>query len=202
MEIKLTAGPKKAALENMRKKIEMSLREYVVPSRRKNKHERFVAFSLFLSHPSTWEAAVKALNDEEAMKQKLCEDLKNLVQESCNSQFARLDELKRRLESLNPSRFFKTVIEISMSSGEKWFSFTVGSDSDFLSLIHFCIHYNSGNVTAINAKNQLSTNDGEVKGKKKTRYHGRGKGIGAVPKGRGSAAPGWTGSGSDVDGRT
>ncbi|KAE8728011.1 Detected protein of unknown function [Hibiscus syriacus] len=191
----------------------MSLREYVVPSRRKNKHERFVAFSLFLTHPSTWEAAVKALNDEEAMKQKLCEDLKNLVQESCNSQFARLDELKRRLESLNPSRsprFFKTVIEISMSSGEKWFSFTVVT-LEYLIWFQECLQQFPGLLTqdlfiivemsAINAKNQLSTNDGEVKGKK-TRYHGRGKGIGAVPKGRGSAAPGWTGSGSDVDGRT
>lgn len=54
----------------------------------------------------------------------------------------------------------------------------------------------------MNGQNQLPTNDGEVKGKKKSQFQGRGKGIGAVPKGRGSAAPGWTGAGFDVDGRT
>lgn len=61
---------------------------------------------------------------------------------------------------------------------------------------------NGENVPAVNGQNQLATNDGEVKGKKKTYFQGKGKGIGAVPKGRGSAAPGWTGAGFDVDGRT
>lgn len=40
------------------------------------------------------------------------------------------------------------------------------------------------------------------RGKKKAMIQGRGKGIGAVPKGRGSATPGWTGAGFDVDGRS
>ncbi|XP_044468566.1 uncharacterized protein LOC123198057 [Mangifera indica] len=35
-----------------------------------------------------WEAASKAVQEEEAMKQKLCEDLNHLVQESSNSQFS------------------------------------------------------------------------------------------------------------------
>ncbi|MBA0880519.1 hypothetical protein Goshw_024934 [Gossypium schwendimanii] len=61
---------------------------------------------------------------------------------------------------------------------------------------------NGGNVPAMNVHNKLPTNDGELKGTKKSHFHGRGKGIGAVPKGSGSTAPGWTGAGFDVDGRT
>lgn len=75
------------------------------------------------------------VQDEEAIKQKLCEDLSNLVthysmesgdisyfyfvyvlnhifiqvQESSNAQLSRLEELKRRLEALNPSRSSITV---------------------------------------------------------------------------------------------
>ncbi|TYH98258.1 hypothetical protein ES332_A12G297600v1 [Gossypium tomentosum] len=92
MEMKLTAGPKKAALEHMRKKIEMST-ERIRIAKEKEEQAR-----------KAWESASKALHDEEAIKQKLCEDLNNLVQESSNSQFARLEELKRRLEALNPSK--------------------------------------------------------------------------------------------------
>ncbi|MFQ6665794.1 hypothetical protein Gotur_032405, partial [Gossypium turneri] len=81
----------------MRKKIEMST-ERIRIAKQKEKQVRKI-----------WEVALKALNDEEALKKKLCEDLKNLVyffavQESSNSQFAQLEELKRRLEALNPSR--------------------------------------------------------------------------------------------------
>ncbi|XP_031395119.1 uncharacterized protein LOC116206392 isoform X2 [Punica granatum] len=92
MEMKLTAGPKKAALELLRKKIESST-ERIHVAKQKEEQARKV-----------WEAASKALQDEEAIKQKLCEDLNNLVQESSNSQFSRLEELKRRLEALNPAR--------------------------------------------------------------------------------------------------
>ncbi|XP_037491941.1 uncharacterized protein LOC105648536 isoform X2 [Jatropha curcas] len=92
MEMKLTAGPKKAALEHLRKKIEMST-ERIRAARQKEEQAR-----------KAWEAATKAVQDEEAIKQKLCEDLNQLVQESSNSQFSRLEELKRRLEALNPSR--------------------------------------------------------------------------------------------------
>ncbi|XP_059629397.1 uncharacterized protein LOC132271906 isoform X2 [Cornus florida] len=97
MEMKLTAGPKKAALEHMRKKIEMSTERIRVA---KLKEEQ--------AHKA-WEAASKAVKDEEAIKQKLCEDLSNLVQESSSTQFARLEELKRRLEALNPSRSSNSV---------------------------------------------------------------------------------------------
>lgn len=58
-----------------------------------------------------------------------------------------------------------------------------------------------GNVPVRNGQNQQPSVEGEGGGKKKSQFHGRGKGIGAVPKGRGSSAPGWTGAGFDVDGR-
>lgn len=57
-----------------------------------------------------------------------------------------------------------------------------------------------GNVPVRNGQNQQPSVEGGG-GKKKSQFHGRGKGIGAVPKGRGSSAPGWTGAGFDVDGR-
>ncbi|RVW72973.1 Retrovirus-related Pol polyprotein from transposon RE1 [Vitis vinifera] len=91
-ELKLTAGPKKAALELLRKKIEMST-ERISVAKQKEEQARKV-----------WEAASKAVKDEEAVKQKLCDDLSQLVQESSHTQFSRLEELKRRLEALNPSR--------------------------------------------------------------------------------------------------
>ncbi|KAE8672366.1 hypothetical protein F3Y22_tig00111843pilonHSYRG00102 [Hibiscus syriacus] len=197
MEMKLTAGPKKAALEHMRKKIEMST-ERIRIAKQKEEQARM-----------TWEAAVKALNDEEAMKQKLCEDLKNLVQESSNSQFARLEELKRRLEALNPSRA-STLSSHDMKAvgvtqgGANIDSSSVPQTTNPGSTVseNATNLGNGGNVPAANVQNQLPPSDGELKGKKKSHYLGRGKGIGAIPKGRGSAAPGWTGSGFDVDGRT
>lgn len=62
---------------------------------------------------------------------------------------------------------------------------------------------NGGNVPAISGQNQLPSNVGEVKEKKKTHFQGRAKGIGALPKGKGStASAGWTGAGFDADART
>ncbi|XP_047952435.1 uncharacterized protein LOC125198010 [Salvia hispanica] len=96
MEMKLTAGPKKAALEHLRKKIEMSTERIRLAKMKEEQAKK------------AWEAAAKDVQDEEASKQKLCDDLNNLVQESSNSQLARLEELKRRMESLNPSRSSNT----------------------------------------------------------------------------------------------
>ncbi|XWS61077.1 hypothetical protein CRYUN_Cryun07bG0094900 [Craigia yunnanensis] len=197
MDIKLTAGPKKAAFEHMRKKIEMST-ERICMAKQKEEQAR-----------KMWEGALKALNDEEAIKQKLCEDLNNLVQESNNSQFTRLEELKRRMEALNPSR-----ASTLSHQGIKAIGFVQGAATIDVSSVPQTTELgsavsenvpnqgNGGNVPAMNGQNQLPTNDGEVKGKKKSHFQGRGKGIGAVPKGRGSAAPGWTGAGFDVDART
>ncbi|KHG21035.1 Poly [ADP-ribose] polymerase 14 [Gossypium arboreum] len=197
MEMKLTAGPKKAALEHMRKKIEMST-ERIRIAKEKEEQAR-----------KAWESASKALHDEEAIKQKLCEDLNNLVQESSNSQFARLEELKRRLEALNPSKKSTFSDHDMKAIGLTQHAATIGVSSvpqttESGSTVSTRVPHqgNGGNVQVMNGQNQLATNDGEVKGKKKNTFHGRGKGIGAVPKSRGSAAPGWTGAGFDVDART
>lgn len=53
----------------------------------------------------------------------------------------------------------------------------------------------------IKDQNQQLSIDTEGRGKKKSSIHGKVRGIGAVPKGRGHAATGWTGAGFDVDGR-
>ncbi|XWS50625.1 hypothetical protein CRYUN_Cryun12cG0101900 [Craigia yunnanensis] len=197
MEMKLTAGPKKAAFEHMRKKIELST-ERIHIAKQKEEQARKI-----------WEAALKALNDEEAIKQKLCEDLNNLVQESSNSQFARLEELKRRMEALNPSRSSTLSHNDMKAIGFAHVAATVDDSSvpqttESGSTVSENIpsQGNGGNVPAINGQNQLPKNDAEVRGKTKSHFQGRGKGIGAVPKGRGSAAPGWTGAGLDVDART
>lgn len=58
-----------------------------------------------------------------------------------------------------------------------------------------------GAPPVMNGQNQKPPSEGEGRGKKKNQLHGRGKGIGAVPKGRSSTDSGWTGSGFDVDGR-
>lgn len=92
LELKLTAGPKKAALEHLRKKIELSTDKIRI-AKQKEELARQV-----------WEAAVKDLNKEEAHKEAICEDLNRLVQESATAQYSRLEELKNRLEALNPVR--------------------------------------------------------------------------------------------------
>ncbi|KAG5528490.1 hypothetical protein RHGRI_029248 [Rhododendron griersonianum] len=51
-----------------------------------------------------WEAALQAVKDEEAIKPRQCEDLNNLVQESSNTVFARLEEFKRQIENFNSSK--------------------------------------------------------------------------------------------------
>ncbi|KAG5528374.1 hypothetical protein RHGRI_029146 [Rhododendron griersonianum] len=56
-----------------------------------------------------WEAALQAAKDEEAIKPRQCEDLNNLVQESSNTEFARLEELKRQIENFNSSRSSNSV---------------------------------------------------------------------------------------------
>jgi chromosome segregation ATPase len=189
LEMKLTAGPKKAALEHLRKKIELST-EKIRLAKLKEEEAR-----------KAWESASKDVKDEEALKQKLCEDLNNLVQESSSSQFARLEELKRRLEALNPSRSnYGTnstgtaqngvIPDISSSSPS-----TVGPTGNEL---------NQENAKLANGQSQQPNNSEVVGklGKKKIMIQNKVKGIGTIPKGRGSSAPGWTGAGFDVEART
>ncbi|MCO5547006.1 hypothetical protein L7F22_000446 [Adiantum nelumboides] len=97
-EIKLTAGPKKAALEHLRKKIEVSAEKIKVAKQREEQAKK------------AWETAANVLKQEEENKQKLCEDLNRLVQESAASQYSRLEELKKKLEALNPEHSGGTSI--------------------------------------------------------------------------------------------
>ncbi|KAL6977642.1 aci13 [Sarracenia purpurea var. burkii] len=179
----------------MRKKIEMST-ERIRVAKLKEEQAR-----------KEWEAALKAVKDEEAIKQKLCEDLNNLVQESSNSQFARLEELKRRLEALNPSRSSSSASYDAKPMGPAQNSLAVDT-----SLVHTVVtagtegianRGNGGNTPVMNGHDHPLSAEGEGRGKKKNPIQGRGRGIGAVPKGsRGNAGPGWTGAGFDVDGRS
>ncbi|KAA8539857.1 hypothetical protein F0562_026549 [Nyssa sinensis] len=196
MEMKLTAGPKKAALEHMRKKIEMST-ERIRIAKLKEEQAR-----------KAWEAASKSVKDEEAIKQKLCEDLNNLVQESSNTQFARLEELKRRLEALNPSRSSTSVPYDEKSVTPVQSSPAVDASSVPSTLErtggvaeNISNQGCDGNVPVMNGPNQQPSFEGQGRGEKKNLIQGRGKGIGAIPKGRGSTTPGWTGAGFDVDSR-
>ncbi|CAA3005437.1 Hypothetical predicted protein [Olea europaea subsp. europaea] len=192
MEMKLTAGPKKGALEHMRKKIELST-ERIRAAKLNEEQAR-----------QAWEAATKAVKDEEAIKQKLCEDLNNLVQESSNAQYARLEELKRRLEALNPSRSSTHVPSDGNPRGPAQHSITQDTSTLCTSETATGLAINTstrGNVPQTNGQSQQRSLDGDGRGKKKTMNPGRGRGIGAVPKGSGSAPPGWTGAGFDVDGR-
>ncbi|XP_076953048.1 uncharacterized protein LOC143627029 [Bidens hawaiensis] len=178
MEMKLTAGPKKAALEHMRKKIELST-ERIRFARLKEEEAK-----------KAWEAAAKAVKDEEAVKQKLCEDLNNLVQESSNSQFARLEELKRRLEALNPRKSTALVGTAESQPGPT--STTTSSNASVPNVVEPPTESTKSDVETNNKK---TAGDVEGRGKKKTAMQGRGaKGIGAVPKNRGSS---WTGAGFD-----
>ncbi|PHU22930.1 hypothetical protein BC332_08037 [Capsicum chinense] len=193
MEMKLTAGPKKAALEHMRKKIEMSTEKIRIAKLKEEQARK------------AWEAASKAVKDEVDFKQKLCEDLNNLVRESSNGQLARLEELKRKLEALNPSRA-STSSALDLNSVGPAPSSTTrdvcsvqgtqepsnGSSETTLK------EENARNAAAENGKNEKP----EARAKKKINAQGRGKGIGIIPKSRGSAPPGWTGAGFDVDGRS
>lgn len=136
-----------------------------------------------------WEAALKVVEDEEAIKKKLCDDLNNLVQESSNSQYARLGELKRRLEALNPAR---ASVSAPPDTNEPA---SIPSTPE----VPPTNQVNSANVNPVaNGTNEQAPVT-EEKGKKKM-MHGRGKGIGSLPKGRNPLTPGgWTGSGFNVD---
>ncbi|KAK3039206.1 hypothetical protein RJ639_027910 [Escallonia herrerae] len=195
MEMKLTAGPKKAALEHMRKKIEMSTERLRVVKLKEEQARKAL------------EAASQAVKDEETIKQKLCEDLNNLVQESSNTQFSRLEELKRRLEALNPSRSSTSlpsdgsiVAPVSTALDAPSALNTLESAGESAGIVSD--QGKGGSLLVTNGHNHQPSADGEGRGKKKNTIQGRGKGIGAIPKGRGPAGPGWTGAGFDVDGRT
>ncbi|KAL1208065.1 hypothetical protein V5N11_014090 [Cardamine amara subsp. amara] len=182
MEMKLTAGPKKAALEHLRKKIEVST-ERIHAAKLKEEEAR-----------KAFEAASKVVKDEEAAKQNLCEDLNRLVQESSNTQFARLEELKRRLEALNPNRSSTSIQQVHEPETKAEVDNSPAANANQT-------HSENNHGKEEGGKehgHRPATTEGESKAKKKPQIQGKGRGIGIMNKGRG----GWTGSGFDVDGRT
>ncbi|KAK2653726.1 hypothetical protein Ddye_013582 [Dipteronia dyeriana] len=192
LEMKLTAGPKKAALEHLRKKVEMSTERIRLAKQKEEQAKQ------------AWEAAAKVVKDEEAIKQKLCEDLNNLVQESSSTQFSRLEELKRRLEALNPGRASSSSPHDGKPMGTAPDASSVPTAAEPVTGVTqnaSSNQGNGGNAPGMNGHNQQPTVEGDVRAKKKTQFHGRGKGVGTVSKGRGPMPPGWTGAGFDVDGR-
>lgn len=189
LELKLTAGPKKAALEHLRKKIELATERIRAAKLKEDQAKK------------AWEAAAQVVKDEEEIKKKLCDDLNQLVQESTNTQITRLEELKRRLECLNPSR----------ASTDSSVHNTIATQKP-------TIHNEASGQAARVPESRSSPSNGdsestadgqnqqrmaEAKEKKRMSNLGRGKGNhNIVPKGRGSSGSGWTGAGFDVDGRT
>ncbi|KAG6512155.1 uncharacterized protein LOC121976430 [Zingiber officinale] len=184
LELKLTAGPKKAALEHMRKKIELST-EKIRAAKLKEEQAK-----------KAWEAAVQAVKDEEAIKQKLCDDLNQLVQESTSTQFLRLEELKRRLEALNPNKVSSDAPDGKLDSNAVGPPMTV-NQSTSVKVPNANAATNSSESTLSDAKRQVA----EVKDKKRVMNTGRTKGSMILPKERGPVT-GWTGSGFDVDSST
>ncbi|XP_078446081.1 junctophilin-like protein [Wolffia australiana] len=179
LEMKLTAGPKKAALEHLRKMIELST-ERIRGAKLKEDQAR-----------KAWEAAAKIVKDEEAMKQKLCDDLNSLVQESAASQFLRLEELKKRLEALNPTHVssVQQTVQINPSPSSP----TMANVKETQSSMKADEEVSSKSIA------QNPSANAEVGGRKKVLVTGRGKGNSMVfPKNKN---PGWTGAGFDVDGR-
>uniref|UniRef100_A0A1J3J3D3 RAB6-interacting golgin n=1 Tax=Noccaea caerulescens TaxID=107243 RepID=A0A1J3J3D3_NOCCA len=178
MEMKLTAGPKKAALEHLRKKIE-ACTEKIHAAKLKEDEAR-----------KAYEAASKVVKDEEAVKQRLCEDLNSLVQESSNTQYARLEELKRRLEALNPNRSSTSVQQVHEPETKSVVDSSPAANANQT-------HPEKQESNNGEHGQKTATAEGESKAKKKPQIQGKGRGLGIMNKGRG----GWTGSGFDVDGR-
>ncbi|EEC66664.1 hypothetical protein OsI_32949 [Oryza sativa Indica Group] len=187
LEMKLTAGPKKAALEHLRKKIEIST-ERIRLARVKEEQAK-----------KAWEAAAQIVKDEENAKQNLCDDLNRLVQESAASQFSRLEELKKRLESLNPSR---ASVDVSgMNTAQHATTSSVPQQAAAQNPQNAPSPANNANHDSSGLSQQQRPADAERKRRPSQMGRGRG-GVMILPKGRGSSGSGWTGAGFDVDGRT
>ncbi|XP_042393893.1 uncharacterized protein LOC121984815 [Zingiber officinale] len=186
LELKLTAGSKKAALEHLRKKIELSA-EKIHAAKLKEEQAK-----------KAWEAAALAVKNEEAIKLKICDDLNQLVQESTSTQFLRLEELKRRLEALNPSRISSDAPDgkiMQQTPSNAAGLPTAANQSAPASVADANAAASSSRPASSDEKNQRVT---EMKDKKRVINSGRAKGNMLLSKGRGSGS-GWTGSGFNVD---
>lgn len=89
LQLRLTSGPKKSALEMLRKKIEVQADRVVV------------ARTSLAAANKVAKTATARLAAEEAAKDELCKELNMLVQQSANAQLDALETLTRRLEAIN-----------------------------------------------------------------------------------------------------
>ncbi|XP_073101379.1 uncharacterized protein [Elaeis guineensis] len=186
LELKLTAGPKKAALEHLRKKIELQTERIHVAKLKEDQAKK------------VWEAAAQTVRDEEETKKMLCDDLNQLIQESTATQLTRLEELKRRLAALNPSRGSSVVHTASNVTASQPAQLQPAESAGKVPENTLTGGNNSGQP-ASDGHNQRPV---EVREKKRTPNLGRGRGNMILPKGRGASGPGWTGAGFDVDNGT
>uniref|UniRef100_A0A0E0IQ99 Uncharacterized protein n=1 Tax=Oryza nivara TaxID=4536 RepID=A0A0E0IQ99_ORYNI len=176
-----------STLEHLRKKIEIST-ERIRLARVKEEQAK-----------KAWEAAAQIVKDEENAKQNLCDDLNRLVQESAASQFSRLEELKKRLESLNPSR---ASVDVSgMNTAQHATTSSVPQQAAAQNPQNAPSPANNANHDSSGLSQQQRPADAERKRRPSQMGRGRG-GVMILPKGRGSSGSGWTGAGFDVDGRT
>lgn len=214
LELKLTAGPKKAALELFRKKIEQST-EKIKLAKQKEEQARKV-----------WEEAKKALKQEEAEKKRICEDLNSLVQESASAQYSRLEELKRRLEALNPETKGDCTTTTSMVPNNETTSMTTSSEQQNKSeTCASAISTNSSSLPDHSSNSKLAKDPSSNKGIDKSdpssqgqpskpilgrqpahmmkgRNHNAARGKGTLVLQKPKDETGWNGAGFDVDSRS
>ncbi|GIL88391.1 hypothetical protein Vretimale_15026 [Volvox reticuliferus] len=88
LQLKLTSGPKKHALELLRKKIEAQ-----------NERVAYVR-TRHTAAKAAYERLDAELKQEEAVKDQLCSELNTLVQQAAKAQMEKLEELKANLECL------------------------------------------------------------------------------------------------------
>ncbi|DBA79975.1 hypothetical protein WJX77_001367 [Trebouxia sp. C0004] len=88
-QLNLTTGPKKSALEMLRKKIEAK-NEQVVAARQK-----------FVSAQKVAEQAQEVLTSHERSKEQLCQELHLLVHQSATAELNKVEQLTKQLEQLN-----------------------------------------------------------------------------------------------------
>ncbi|KAE9589044.1 putative tonB-dependent receptor, plug domain-containing protein [Lupinus albus] len=195
VECELANLSRKAALQLLRKKIEVSTEKIRVTKLKEEQARK------------AWESASNAVKSEEAIKQKLCGDVSNLVQESSGAQFSRLEELKRRLEDMNPSRASTNLYcdgrpTNSSQDGTKDNSSVPNNARESSGgSAESVTNQSNGQKVVVNGPNQQTPNEGEGRNKKKVNLQSKENRVGALPKGK-SSGPGWTGAGYDVDSRT
>ncbi|KAJ4875795.1 Uncharacterized protein Rs2_40813 [Raphanus sativus] len=105
-----------------------------------------------------------------------------------------LEELKRRLEALNPNRSSTSIQQAHEPEPKS----VLDSSPPAANANQTPPEKTEAKEEEGGKEHRPATVEGESKSRKKPQIQGRGRGIGIMNKGRG----GWTGAGLDVDGRT